>query len=688
MKTTRHAWVLTMLWVLALARGALGVDSSEARAKFAQPPRDYASAPLWVWNDQLTEAQVRETLRDLAGQEVRQAFVHPRPGLMTPYLSPEWFRLWKAALDEAGKLDMNLWIYDENSYPSGFAGGFVPELMPESRGKGLHFRQTNNAPARGAACVGVYALEAAGARDVTAQVRAGEVLPKGKYLVGEVRLAGNSPWHGNRSYVDLLKPGVTEKFLEVTLEAYKREVGAEFGKRIPGSFTDEPQIRPGGGLPWTEDLAERFQERWGYSLLENLPSLTRETGDWRKVRHNYYSVLNTLFQDRWARPYYDWCGSNKLAFTGHYWDHEWPNCSGVPDSMAMAAWQQLPGIDCLMNQYAENTHAQFGNVRMCRELLSVANQLGRPRTLCEIYGAGGWDLRFEDMKRIADWLGVLGVNLFDEHLSYITLRGARKRDHPQSFSYHEPWWEAYHVHARYLTRLSWALSQGEQVNRILVLEPTTTAWMYQGDPARLKRAGDSFFKLLMALESAQVEYDLADESILARHGSVRNGELVVGRRAYRIVVVGPWNDNLDRSTLNLFNEANKSPRLFGTDYSRVDGAPWHNRPSWYDETEAEHLERMWDVDRLVKFAATDLAAKGNEDGFVLRRPKGDKGILFHHRRRFDDGEAGVSGQHQPDQPVDGAHRNSPPRHRGMGSPDRARGGLPLCAPAPRADGAV
>jgi hypothetical protein len=43
---------------------------------------------------------------------------------MTPYLSDEWFRLWKLALKEAEKLDMNVWIYDENSYPSGFAGGW------------------------------------------------------------------------------------------------------------------------------------------------------------------------------------------------------------------------------------------------------------------------------------------------------------------------------------------------------------------------------------------------------------------------------------------------------------------------------------------------------------------------------------------------------------------------------------
>ncbi len=103
------------------------LDSAAARKIFAAPPREYATAPLWVWNDMLTDEQIRGTMRDLAGQKVMQVFVHPRPGLMTPYLSDEWFRLWKVALDEAEKLDMNVWIYDENSYPSGFAGGHVPE---------------------------------------------------------------------------------------------------------------------------------------------------------------------------------------------------------------------------------------------------------------------------------------------------------------------------------------------------------------------------------------------------------------------------------------------------------------------------------------------------------------------------------------------------------------------------------
>jgi hypothetical protein len=82
----------------------------------------------------LTEEQILSSLRDLAAQKVKQVFVHPRPGLMTPYLSPDWFRLWKAALKEAERLDMNIWIYDEN-LSFGFCWGRF-EAMPEARASG------------------------------------------------------------------------------------------------------------------------------------------------------------------------------------------------------------------------------------------------------------------------------------------------------------------------------------------------------------------------------------------------------------------------------------------------------------------------------------------------------------------------------------------------------------------------
>jgi hypothetical protein len=212
-----------------LAASGQAASSSRVKALFKNPPREYSTGPLWVWNDLLTEQEIRDTLRDLARQQVKQVWVHPRPGLMTPYLSDDWFRLWKVALNEAQRLDMNVWIYDENSYPSGFAGGWVPELMPESRGRGLAFREAKAAPRWSNDLRGVYRLEGETSENVTSKVKTGETLPEARYLVAAEVRAKDSPWTGNRCYVNLLSPGVTEKFLEVTMEPYRREIGKQFG---------------------------------------------------------------------------------------------------------------------------------------------------------------------------------------------------------------------------------------------------------------------------------------------------------------------------------------------------------------------------------------------------------------------------------------------------------------------------
>lgn len=607
-------------------------DVAEVRKLFETPPAEYSSSPLWVWNDMLTDEQITSTMNDLAGQKVKQVFVHPRPGLMTPYLSDEWFRLWKVALKEAEKLDMNVWIYDENSYPSGFAGGLVPDAMPHSRGMGIELQEHNKPPSWSDEILSVFQLSNDNYKDVSKKIRSQEKMPEGKYLSVVMRQAPTGEWFGGKYYVDLLKPGVTEKFLEITMGAYQREIGNQFGKRIPGVFTDEPHLTPAGGLHWTTALEEEFQKRWGYDLMAHLPSLFLPEGDWKRIRHNYYQVLLEMFIDRWAKPCYEYYSKHNLEFTGHYWEHGWPGASHGGDNMAMYAWHQRPAIDTLMNQYDEGTNAQFGNIRAVKELSSVANQLGRKRTLCEAYGAGGWDLRFEDMKRIGDWLYVLGVNTLDEHLSYITIRGARKRDHPQSFSYHEPWWEAYHIMAEYFSRLSVALSHGREVNEILVIEPTSTTWMYQGQGQHLSRIGDGFQQLVTSLSKAQVEYDIGCEDIMSRHGKVEGGNLLISQRQYHTVVISPLTETLNSKTMELlenFLKNNGTVLCCGQPPARVDGKL------------SKHGEKLAQFNNWLRIESDELVSKlasRANDGFKINRTPGDKGILFHQRRRFDDGE--------------------------------------------------
>jgi hypothetical protein len=234
------------------------------------------------------------------------------------------------------------------------------------------------------------------------------------------------------------------------------------------------------------------------------------------------------------------------------------------------------------------------------------------------------------MKRIGDWLEVLGVNTINQHLSYVTIRGARKRDHPQSFSYHEPWWEAYHVSANYLARLSAALSQGQQLNRILVLEPTTTAWMYQGDDKRLAELGEAFFKLVLSLEAAEVEYDLGCEDVVVRHGSVVGNELKIGNRSYAQVVLPPFTENLNGRTKELLDKVTVIQPTGGA--SRIDGALISASASTSDGGSKTNV-----ADWIQNLVAR-LRDQPSLDGFRLERESGDRGILFHHRRQLADGQ--------------------------------------------------
>ncbi len=109
------------------------------RKMFANPPSEYRSAPLWDWNEQISREGIDFQMKEFKKAGIGGVFVHPRPGLITEYLSNDWFQLFDYTVQKGKELDMKVWIYDENSYPSGFAGGHVPAEMPDSykHGAGL-----------------------------------------------------------------------------------------------------------------------------------------------------------------------------------------------------------------------------------------------------------------------------------------------------------------------------------------------------------------------------------------------------------------------------------------------------------------------------------------------------------------------------------------------------------------------
>lgn len=358
-----------------------------------------------------------------------------------------------------------------------------------------------------------------------------------------------------------------------------KHFGEEFGESIPAIFSDEPSVTQcsKGTLPFSYWFAHEFRKRNGYDLLANLPCVFAdaegECFDYpaQKVRFDYYDTIHELWTKNFVEATGTWCEEHGINWTGHYMEHLWPHVSYTtsPAIQSNYEYHQWPAIDMLFTNYLKDspTHSVTHTIR---ELKSASNQFGKERALCELYGAGGWDSTFDDYKRMADWVMVNGVNFINQHLTYSTIMGARKHDHPQSFDWREPWWDEYTVMNDYLGRLSWMLSRGQMEQRILVLNPSTTGYLTEADKASGEIVNQQeldciscpdmteFLTLCQKLSDLQWDFDLGDEYTLARHAKAGDGLLKVVKQQYSCVIISGSMKNMLTSTAELLKSCIKS----------------------------------------------------------------------------------------------------------------------------------
>ncbi len=515
------------------------------------PPAACRPAPLWSWNGAMTRARITSTLEGLAKRNVGGVFIHPRPGLVTEYLSEEWFGLWGFALAECRRLGLGCHIYDENSFPSGFGGGHVLAGNPLAGNSRITCRIAPCTRDEGTENVRLAAIPADGA---------GPGMPALEIVLEKVppRL-----WHAGFPMADVCRAEVTRGFLGSTHERYAREFAAEMGGALTYVFTDEPETGTGPlGFHGSRAFLKAFRSDHGYELESELPALVGDLPRSTAVRHDYQATLNRLFTENFARQCHDWCGEHGLRFTGHFNEHAWPRPTGTPSTMAAQRWMQTPGLDLLGFQFQPGPLADAALwMFTVKEAASIAAQCGRGEVLCESCGGGGYDYGPQQMKPLEDFLLALGVNRLAPHLSHQTLAGARKYDWPQTISDHSPWWDAYAVQALHAGRVAAALSAGTVHARTLVLNPTTTGWIHyrpeccmpagaEGDDplGALRRDYPAF---LARLYGAQVDFDLGDECVMAELGSVEGGELRVGEHLYDTVVVPAGMENMLGTTAGL-----------------------------------------------------------------------------------------------------------------------------------------
>lgn len=489
--------------------------------KLSAPSSEYRSVPFWSWNDELDLNELQWQIHEMKEKGIGGFFMHARGGLKTPYMSEKWMKCVKACIEEAKQLDMEAWLYDEEGWPSGFAGGAVPAL-----GEYYYMRWMECEKVRGyeirpdEMILGIYDESAHFLGNKIEKIKTEDAWV---YVIKEKM---------NPYYVDVLNSKVVKKFLEFTHEVYKKELGEEFGRNMPGFFTDEPQFAK-LKIPYSLILPEYFKKVNGYELTDALLSLFEDTPDAGIHRYNFWKVISELYTNGYMKTVGQWCKENGCKLTGHVMreDSLLLQMQATAGVMPSYEYMDMPGIDWLRRRISSPlTPKQVG---------SVAAQLGKKHVITESFAMTGWDCSPEELKWITQWQYVNGVNRMCQHLQSYSIRGCRKRDFPPSLFYQQSWWEEYKIFCDYIARLGVLLTEGFSAAEVLLLHPMHSAWMlYDGkEEGPVVEFGNKFESLSQTLSDYHIEHHYGDEDIIKKYGKTGNGKFIVGQCEYRTVIL-------------------------------------------------------------------------------------------------------------------------------------------------------
>jgi len=534
-------------------------------ATFRAPPAICRGTPFWSWNGRLDRARLFRQLALLKEMGMGGAHVHPRTGLSAPdYLSPEFLTLVRDCADEAKRTGIYLWLYDEDRWPSGFAGGLVTK-DPALRCRHLRLTRTPCAPGETRNAnyhhsaplpttdrewVAGWGLQfdAEGRLTTVRRLAAGETAAPGEtgwYAYREISIS--TSWFNNQAYADLLNPKAVARFIEVTHERYAQALGDRLGSTVPAIFTDEPLFR---GMPqlasasddrdqflaWTDDLPQSFRAATAQDIFDVLPGVFFDRADGISSRDRW--VFHDHHTERFA-GYADaigaWCERHGIAATGHLMAEEnlGSQTEWVGECMRSYRGFQLPGIDLLCDSLEYTT---------AKQAQSVARQSGRPGLLSELYGVTNWDFDFQGHKRQGDWQAALGIIVRVHHLAWYSMAGEAKRDYPAAIGWQSPWWREYPAVEDHYARLNTVLTRGRPRCRVAVVHPIESFWVERGphdrhcDEAAAQEA--AFSNTVRWLLHGLIDFDFISESLLPSQSQVAaTPALQVGKMAYDVVVL-------------------------------------------------------------------------------------------------------------------------------------------------------
>lgn len=489
----------------------------------------------------------------------------------TDYLQSE--AKWQSfvqAVTQAKQAGFALWLYDEKGYPSGTAGGLVLQGHPEWEAHGLLIAdgEYDSGPMSLALPPGnpflVAAFPVADGKmeirrrvDLSAQVHEGRLswnAPAGRWRV--MAITQSRLYEGTHasmsladklSYLNLLQPEPTARFLEVTHQRYADHLNQDLGKWFVSTFTDEPSLMsmflrpmPYRVLPWSPELPAEFKRRRGYTLDPLIPALIADAGaEGRRARHDFWQTVGELVSENYFGQIQRWCATHQVLSGGHLLMEE-NLVTHVPlygDYFRCLRRLDAPSIDCLTSLPSEVPWF------IARQAASVAELEGKTVVMCETsdhsqrYRPAG-DKRpvrtvsEAEIRGTCNRLIVSGVNAITSYYSFAGLSD-------QQLQRLNEW----------VGRCVSLLKGGHQVADLALLYPIESIWPkftparnWANDSPAAARIETSYRAAADSLFNSQRDFTFLDGRALAE-AKVVGDRLEHGQLKWRVVVL-PYADTL------------------------------------------------------------------------------------------------------------------------------------------------
>ena len=510
--------------------------------------KNYATRPLWFWNDKPTPKRIRELMENCSEKDGYAGFgILPYKACKLEYLGEEYMELYSFVLSEAKRLNLKMCLYDEWWFPSGSAGGLLKEKHPEACAKRLdmeEFRSADNRfsltlPSDGLV-MAVVGYSKKGIVDLNSFVSNSELIwtaPDRSYRVLCFILRNT-----DLGRVDYLDPESVNKFIEITHEKYYERFSEYFGNVIDSSFYDEPQFYSVKGRAWTACFNQRFFEKYNESPSTYYPALFFDIGDTTaKARHMMLSLRSELYSQGYPKVIQDWCTAHSITLTGHVDQEEAANPCGITgDLMLSFKHQDIPGVDEIFHE---------GRAGKAYKLVSSsAVNWNKQLVMCECFGAIEGITERGIYRECFD-LFTKGINMLVPHAVWLNDDEDRVKFKPELSYRNDYYANILPRFNRFCATVQSRLQTGGQVNSVAVLYPIESlqyvySFSWKGDPVKGGNSyrNNNYQKLGQYLiKNLNCDFTFLHPETLVHQCSTDNGVLTIPNsihhQDYRVLII-------------------------------------------------------------------------------------------------------------------------------------------------------